>query len=163
VSFFLVFLAVLLIGAVLWASVGARPGKASGRPLPALLDAGVEEPPANLPPVLLPANAAPQDVDSVRFALGLRGYRMDQVDQVLDELRDQLAASRQEVETLKVRLAALEQHALEPGTQEALQRGDAPKADEPKTAGPGADEHSTDEHGAVEQGAEKPVTVEGQA
>jgi DivIVA domain-containing protein len=148
VSFFLVFLAVLLIGAVLWASVGARPGKGAGRPLPALLDAGVEEPPANLPPVLLPANAAPRDVDSVRFALGLRGYRMDQVDQVLDELRDQLAESRHEVETLKARLAALEQHALEPGGQEALQRGDAPEADEP---------------GAAEQRAEKPVTVEGQA
>jgi hypothetical protein len=34
---------------------------------------------------------------------------MDQVDQVLDELRDQLAASRQEVETLKARLEAAEQ------------------------------------------------------
>ncbi|WP_050054498.1 DivIVA domain-containing protein [Pseudarthrobacter siccitolerans] len=145
-SFFFVFLAVLLIGAVLWASVGARPGKGAGRPLPALLDAGVEEPPANLPPVLLPANAAPQDVDSVRFALGLRGYRMDQVDQVLDELRDQLAESRQEVETLKARLAVLEQHAREPGTAEN-------STDEPGTA-----ENSTDE-----QRAEKPVTVEGQA
>jgi DivIVA domain-containing protein len=111
VSFFLVFLAVLLIGAVLWASVGGRTGKQGGRPLPALLDAGLEEPPANLPPVLLPADAAPQDVDSIRFSLGLRGYRMDQVDQVLDELRDQLAASRHEVETLKARLAALEQPA----------------------------------------------------
>ncbi|MET1088621.1 MAG: DivIVA domain-containing protein [Arthrobacter sp.] len=110
-SFFLVFLAVLLIGAVLWASVGGSAGKKGRRPLPALLDAGIEEPPANLPPVLLPANAAPEDVDSVRFALGLRGYRMDQVDQVLDELRDQLAASRHEVETLRVRLAALEQPA----------------------------------------------------
>ena len=147
-SFFLVFLAVLLIGAVLWASVGARPGKGAGRPLPALLDAGVEEPPANLPPVLLPANAAPRDVDSVRFALGLRGYRMDQVDQVIDELRDQLAESRHEVETLKARLAALEQRALEPGAQEALEPRDAPEADEP---------------GADEQRAEKPVTVEGQA
>jgi DivIVA domain-containing protein len=146
VSFFLVFLAVLLTGAVLWASVGARPGKGAGRPLPALLDSGVEEPPANLPPVLLPANAAPQDVDSIRFALGLRGYRMDQVDQVLDELRDQLAASRQEVETLKARLAVLEQHALEPGT-----------------AGPGTAESSTNQPGADEQLAEKPVTVEGQA
>jgi DivIVA domain-containing protein len=109
VSFFLVFLAVVLIGAVLWASTGRRAGKQGGRPLPALLDAGLEPPPANLPPVLLPANAAPQDVDRLRFALGLRGYRMDQVDQVLDELRDQLSASRHEVETLKAQLLALEQ------------------------------------------------------
>ncbi|WP_104042421.1 DivIVA domain-containing protein [Arthrobacter sp. ZGTC412] len=108
-TFFLVFLAVVLIGAVLWASAGGRSGKPGGRALPALLDAGLEQPPANLPPVLLPANAAPQDVDRVRFALGLRGYRMDQVDQVLDELRDQLAASRHEVETLKARLQAVEE------------------------------------------------------
>jgi DivIVA domain-containing protein len=163
VSFFLVFLAVLLIGAVLWASVGARTGKGSGRPLPALLDAGVEEPPANLPPVLLPANAAPQDVDSVRFALGLRGYRMDQVDQVLDELRDQLAASRHEVEALKVRLAALEQRALEPGAQEALHREAGPEAHAPGTPEPETAENSTDEYSAGEQRAEKPVPVEGQA
>ncbi|MDQ0868667.1 DivIVA domain-containing protein [Arthrobacter sp. V1I9] len=115
-TFFLVFLAVVLIGAVLWASTGGRSGKPGGRALPALLDAGLEQPPANLPPVLLPANAAPQDVDRVRFALGLRGYRMDQVDQVLDELRDQLAASRQEVETLKARLQAVEAAGPSTGT-----------------------------------------------
>ncbi|MGX9900328.1 DivIVA domain-containing protein [Arthrobacter sp. SA17] len=46
---------------------------------------------ASLPPVLLPAHPKPSDVDHIRFALGLRGYRMDQVDQVLDELRDELA------------------------------------------------------------------------
>ncbi|MGF9646795.1 DivIVA domain-containing protein [Pseudarthrobacter oxydans] len=107
-TFFLVFLAVALIGAVLWAGAGGRSGRSGGRALPALLDAGLDQPPANLPPVLLPANAAPQDVDRVRFSLGLRGYRMDQVDQVLDELRDQLAASRDEVEVLKARLEAME-------------------------------------------------------
>jgi len=116
VSFLLVFLAVALIGAVLWASAGGRSGKPGGRALPALLDAGLEQPPANLPPVLLPKKAAPQDVDRVRFSLGLRGYRMDQVDQVLDELKDQLAASRQEVETLKERLQALEEAGPSAGT-----------------------------------------------
>jgi DivIVA domain-containing protein len=116
VTFFLVFLAVALIGAVLWASAGGRSGKPGGRALPALLDAGLEPPPANLPPVLLPANAAPQDVDRVRFSLGLRGYRMDQVDQVLDDLKDQLASSRLEVETLKARLQALEEAGMSAGT-----------------------------------------------
>jgi DivIVA domain-containing protein len=147
VSFFLVFLAVLLIGAVLWASVGGRQGKQGGRRLPALLDAGLEEPPANLPPVLLPANAAPQDVDSVRFSLGLRGYRMDQVDQVLDELRDQLAASRHEVETLKARLLALEQQALSPelGAQGARQREAGPEAHSPGAAARSAGEPATGE------------------
>ncbi|WP_258802748.1 DivIVA domain-containing protein [Pseudarthrobacter sp. NS4] len=108
-SFFLVFLAIVLVGAVLWASLGRRPRRSGHRPLPALLDGGFEQPPANLPPVLLPANAAPEDVDRVRFSLGLRGYRMDQVDQVLDVLRDQLAARRQEVEELRARLLAFEE------------------------------------------------------
>jgi DivIVA domain-containing protein len=111
VSFFLVFLAVVLVGAVLWASLGRRPRKSGHRPLPAVLDGGFEQPPANLPPVLLPARAAPDDVDRVRFSLGLRGYRMDQVDQVLDELRDQLAARQQEVEELRARVLALEEQA----------------------------------------------------
>jgi DivIVA domain-containing protein len=73
------------------------------------LDGGFEEPPANLPPVLLPGRAGPGDVEQVRFSLGLRGYRMDQVDQVLDELRDQLAARDAELAELRVRLAAREQ------------------------------------------------------
>jgi DivIVA domain-containing protein len=108
VSFFLVFLAIVLVGAVAWASLGRRARGAGDRPLPVLLDGGFEQPPANLPPVLLPAGAAPEDVDRVRFSLGLRGYRMDQVDQVLDELRDQLAARQQEVEELRARLQACE-------------------------------------------------------
>ncbi|WP_411373809.1 DivIVA domain-containing protein [Arthrobacter sp. MPF02] len=107
-SFFLVFLAIALVGAVVWASFGRR-ARSTGNPLPVLLDGGFEQPPANLPPVLLPADAGPGDVDRVRFSLGLRGYRMDQVDQVLDDLRDQLAARQQEVEELRARLHALEE------------------------------------------------------
>nr|WP_276610646.1 DivIVA domain-containing protein [Kineococcus siccus] len=30
------------------------------------------------------------DVDAVRFSLGLRGYRMDEVDAVLEKLRDEI-------------------------------------------------------------------------
>jgi DivIVA domain-containing protein len=128
-----------------------------------LLDAGFEEPPANLPPVLLPANAAPQDVDSVRFALGLRGYRMDQVDQVLDELRDQLAASRQEVETLKERLAALEQPAHPGGIPAELPDPSGPAAEKPKTEEPGTEEPRTEEPRTEEPGTEEPGAVEAQA
>ncbi|MDQ0825034.1 DivIVA domain-containing protein [Arthrobacter sp. B2I5] len=108
-SFFLVFLAVVLVAAVLWAGLGRRSRKTGGAALPALLDGGFEEPPANLPPVLLPEHAAPGDIEQVRFSLGLRGYRMDQVDQVLDELRDQLAARDAELAGLRSRLAAMEQ------------------------------------------------------
>jgi DivIVA domain-containing protein len=165
VSFFLVFLAVLLIGAVIWTSVGGRAGKQGGRPLPAVLDAGLEEPPANLPPVLLPANAAPQDVDSVRFSLGLRGYRMDQVDQVLDELRDQLAASRNEVETLKARLADVDPPAPAAGTEalEALPGDAGPEAPEPGNNRPGTSEPGTAAPGTREPAAGQPAAGEGTA
>ena len=108
VSFFLVFLAIAVVGVVFWVGLGLRSGKKGNGPLPVLLDGGFEQPPANLPPVLLPAQAAPEDVDRVRFSLGLRGYRMDQVDQVLDELRDQLAAKQTEIDRLRAALPAAE-------------------------------------------------------
>ncbi|MEV7660918.1 DivIVA domain-containing protein [Paenarthrobacter sp. NPDC089316] len=92
VSFFLVFLAIVLVGAALYLGVGISRGRTVG--------AGLDDPVPNLPPVLLPAEAQPSDVDSLRFALGLRGYRMDQVDQVLDDLRDQLRAKDREIERL---------------------------------------------------------------
>jgi DivIVA domain-containing protein len=123
VSFFLVFIAVVLIGATIWAGAGGsrsilggvrrylgRGAKPAGAPADyeppgaGLLYAGFAQPPANLPPVLLPADAGPADVDHIRFSLGLRGYRMDQVDQVLDELRDQLAAKDAELAELRTRL-----------------------------------------------------------
>jgi DivIVA domain-containing protein len=130
VSFFLVFLAVVLIGAIIWAGAGGsrsilggvrrnmgRGAKATAAPAAydppggELLYAGFAQPPANLPPVLLPADAEPADVDHVRFSLGLRGYRMDQVDQVLDELRDQLAAKETELAQLRARLPGAERAA----------------------------------------------------
>lgn len=61
-------------------------------PEAAVYQDGLTAPVANLPPVLLPASPEPADVDKLRFSLGLRGYRMDQVDEVLDRLRDELAA-----------------------------------------------------------------------
>ncbi|MEW1918332.1 DivIVA domain-containing protein [Pseudarthrobacter oxydans] len=115
-SFFLVFLAIGLVGAVFWVGLGRRAGRTGNGPLPVLLDGGFEQPPANLPPVLLPAQAAPEDVDHVRFSLGLRGYRMDQVDQVLDDLRDQLASKQDEIDGLRAELLALQEaRATEPG------------------------------------------------
>lgn len=92
VSFFLVFLAVVLIGAALYLGAGLVRGGRMG--------AGLDEPVPNLPPVLLPADATAADVDALRFGLGLRGYRMDQVDQVLDELKDQLEAKDREIQRL---------------------------------------------------------------
>lgn len=99
VSFFLVFLAVVVVGATAFLATGTLRG--GGRSA-----VGLDETVPNLPPVLLPENAGPSDVDAVRFGLALRGYRMDQVDQVLDDLRRQLAAKDAEISGLKLALEA---------------------------------------------------------
>ena len=111
-SFFLVFLAIALVGAAFLLGSGRASKAFRGRRgaddggLHALND-GFDQPVANLPPVLLPAEVEPSDVDRLRFAVGLRGYRMDQVDQVLDELRDQLAARDRQVADLAAELGRL--------------------------------------------------------
>jgi DivIVA domain-containing protein len=153
VSFFLVFLAIVLIGATVWAGAGGpsgifrrgRPGSPSNDGLSdgGLLDGGFEQPVANLPPVLLPDEAAPADVDGVRFSLGLRGYRMDQVDQVLDELRDQLAAKHAEVERLRARLdsEAAQRAAEIPGPEMVPEGGESGRDEaEPPNRGVAEDE-----------------------
>jgi DivIVA domain-containing protein len=116
VSFFLVFLAIALIGVAILLGTGtaskvfrSRPragGERDERGHRSFVD-GFDEPAANLPPVLLPARPQPSDVDRLRFGIGLRGYRMDQVDQVLDELRDQLAARDRTVAELEAELERL--------------------------------------------------------
>jgi DivIVA domain-containing protein len=110
VSLFLVFLAIVLIGVAVLLGTGLAPkifrrrrdGGASGS-----FDDGFDEPVASLPPVLLPERAAAADIDRLRFAVGLRGYRMDQVDQVLDDLREQIVAKDQEIEALGEELERL--------------------------------------------------------
>jgi len=100
VSYFLIFLAVMLAAAVAMYVVGLK------KPAGAVYDDGLAAPVDGLPPVLLPAGAAPADIDRLRFALGLRGYRMDQVDEVLDRLRDELAAKDSRIAELEAALAA---------------------------------------------------------
>ena len=129
-SFFLVFLAIVLIGAtaLVGTDIGAGLLRRKRARAPLAGDGfadGFDDPVASLPPVLLPDDATPADVDQVRFALGLRGYRMDQVDQVLDELRDQLAAKNAEIEALRGQLQApAEQLSVEqlPAEQPAVER-----------------------------------------
>nr|WP_218063201.1 DivIVA domain-containing protein [Arthrobacter sp. SDTb3-6] len=76
---------------------------------------GLEAPVSGLPPVLLPAVPAPADVDHVRFGLGLRGYRMDQVDEVLDRLRDELAARDARIAELEAAVPAVQHDAADGG------------------------------------------------
>jgi DivIVA domain-containing protein len=59
-------------------------------------------------PLALPEDRAlrSSDVDSVRFAVGMRGYRMDEVDDVLDRLASEVAARDFRISELEDRLAA---------------------------------------------------------
>ncbi|WP_343318193.1 DivIVA domain-containing protein [Arthrobacter sp. TMP15] len=115
-SYFLIFLAVVVIAAAAFYVVGLnKPGAMAD-----IYQDAMAQPVANLPPVLLPKAPVPADVDRLRLSLGLRGYRMDQVDEVLDHLRDELAAK-------DLRIAELEAGA--PYTE-------APEAEAPDTEAP---------------------------
>ncbi|MFF2029381.1 DivIVA domain-containing protein [Arthrobacter sp. NPDC058192] len=106
-SLFLVFVAIVLVGAAVLLGTGLAPKvfrRGSGE---RRFDDGFDEPVASLPPVLLPEHAAPADIDHLRFAVGLRGYRMDQVDQVLDDLRDQISAKDRKIQALGEELERL--------------------------------------------------------
>ena len=100
-SYFLIFLAVIVAAVVAFYVVGLK--KPAG---PAIMADGLAEPVANLPPVMLPDDPAPADVDRIRFSLGLRGYRMEQVDEVLDLLRDRLAERDARIAELEAALAS---------------------------------------------------------
>lgn len=101
VTYFLIFLAVIVAAVASLYVVGLNKPKPEAA---AFVDA-LEAPVASLPPVLLPGTPEPADVDRLRFSLGLRGYRMDQVDEVLDRLRDELAAKDVRIAELESALA----------------------------------------------------------
>ena len=59
-------------------------------------------------PLVLPADRplVRDDVDSVRFAVGVRGYRMDEVDDVLDRLAVEVSERDARIAELEQRLTA---------------------------------------------------------
>jgi DivIVA domain-containing protein len=158
VSFFLVFLAIVLIGATALIGTDLGPGvlrrKRARAPFAGDgFSDGFDEPVASLPPVLLPDDASPADVDHVRFALGLRGYRMDQVDQVLDDLRDQLAARNAEIESLRGQLrTSARLTAAEPFTAAE------PAAEQPAAQQPAAQLPESEQPAAEDRTAAKDLT-----
>ncbi len=84
--------AVVVVGLIAMALAG-RTGFA--RPL--------AEPLRTLPPVLLPVDPEPADVDRLRFSPALRGYRMDQVDETLQRLAAALADRDRQIAALRQR------------------------------------------------------------
>ncbi|MGO4492634.1 DivIVA domain-containing protein [Arthrobacter sp. 2YAF22_2] len=103
-SFFLVFVAIVLAAVAILVGTDLAPRIFRRRTAEQPFEDGFDEPVASLPAVLLPADAKPADVDRIRFAVGVRGYRMDQVDQVLDELRDQIVRKDGEIAALRTEL-----------------------------------------------------------
>lgn len=103
--FMLVALAVLLVGAVAVLLSAQRKKLPQGRRFESAGEpiAGLVEPEPSLPPVLLPEHPRAEHVDKVRFSLGLRGYRCDQVDEVLDILATEITSLENTIRDLESR------------------------------------------------------------
>lgn len=126
----------MLAAAVAVYVVGLRRGDATATVYD---DDGLQPPVASLPPVLLPEKPQAADVDKLRFALGLRGYRMDQVDEVLDALRDEISAKDQTIADLRAELL---------GAPPATTSAAAPAGD----SAPGSDKAKAEEAPAASGG-----------
>jgi DivIVA domain-containing protein len=98
----------------------------------------------------LPPHPGAEDVDALRFSLALRGYRMDEVDLVLDRLRDELAAR-------ELRIAELEASMASAVSDDALYSQDADFADDGYE---GYDEDAMHDDGSIDPApAGDPVAV----
>ena len=129
-SFFLVFVAIVLAAVAILVGTDLAPRVFRRRTGEQPFEDGFDEPVASLPAVLLPADAEPADVDRIRFAVGVRGYRMDQVDQVLDELRDQIARKDREIAGLRRELERGEPERGEPERAGQERQPDRPRPDQ---------------------------------
>lgn len=93
--YMLLVIAIIILGTAVCLGVGTRRNRDAqeGRrfePFRGPIQ-GLVEPVASLPPVLLPEDPSAADIESVQFSLGLRGYRCDQVDEVLDVLSAEIS------------------------------------------------------------------------
>ena len=78
--------------------------------------AGLSEEPQDLASVGIPRDRAmtPDDVVGLRFALALRGYRMDEVDDALDRLAAEIAARDEEIARLRAQAGGGAEEAAAP-------------------------------------------------
>lgn len=135
---------VALLAAVGWLAVGGG--------------GHMSEPAADRPDLALPGDGllGRRDVDRVRFSVGARGYRMDEVDDVLDRLAH-------EIEVRERRIAVLEGREPEEDEEEFAvdhaiaapasagdddHTGDDHSADNHTGENRGGDNHGADNHGA---------------
>ncbi|MGW8378704.1 DivIVA domain-containing protein [Actinacidiphila sp. SB3-2] len=144
---FLLVSLVVVIAAVTLAVVGSGDGPrytASG---------GLAEAPPDLLDEPLPPDrpVARADVDGLRLAVGLRGYRMEQVDDVLDRLGAELAERDARIAELESALAGAQAAAMAQDTR-------VREAAQGKAAGQGG--HGS--HPAAGHGAEQDGTGAGQ-
>jgi DivIVA domain-containing protein len=92
----------LLLTLLILAVVGLVAAVAAGR-----ITGGLDEPSSSLPGRGLPAGrVGAADLERVRFSPALRGYRMDEVDEVLDRLTEELQLREEEVAELRRAVAA---------------------------------------------------------
>ena len=78
----------------------------------------------------------PDDIDAVRFAVGLRGYRMDEVDVVLDRLAGDLATRDARIAELERSAAGLPPVPVERAPQPQVVPSELPPPAPPVTASP---------------------------
>lgn len=89
----------LLLTLLIMAVIGLVAAVAAGR-----IGGGLDEPASSLPGRGLPPGPFTlEDVDRVRFSPALRGYRMDEVDDVVDRLVDELRRRDEELADLRRR------------------------------------------------------------
>lgn len=100
-QYLLVFVGVLLIGATVFFAVGTRRRLPGSDPAQTEGILGLAEPVPSLPPVLLPARPGPRDISRMRLGVGLRGYRCDQVDEVIGVLAEEIGRLNDELDATR--------------------------------------------------------------
>lgn len=106
----LVLLEIVLVAVVVFAVAAFAVGGVG-----AMTDAPPDRADDGLPPGPLRA----PDVDRARFSLAFRGYRMSEVDAVLDRLRDELASCQDELAARRDAGTGAPEEGSQPGTPEA--------------------------------------------
>ena len=120
-----VLLAIVVLGGVAVVAAGRGQGLTAAEP---------DRPDLTMPP---DRPLRRTDVDMLRFSVGLRGYRMDEVDDVLDRLAYDLEARDTRIAILEQEVAARWSAATTPADEPAAHDGAAPPVEAPADDLPG--------------------------